>query len=131
MFHFFGIMLNISLTTVDGGGYSAYFAEEDKVIYADSGQKPRTITFSNTKGWGQRYMSLNRFKQIRGAFHPKDKVASLRKDKCYQLRHILNQLNAAALRCFVMGPNMAFDEGGSPCRSRMCHVRQYNKDKPD
>ena len=131
MFHFFGIMLKISLATVDGGGYTAYFAEEDRVIYADTGRKPRTITLSNTKGWAQQYMSLNRFKQIRGAFHPEDKVASLGKDKCYQLRHILNQLNAAALRCFVMGPNMAFDEGGSPCRSRMCPVRQYNKDKPD
>jgi len=76
-------------------------------------------------------MTLNRFKQIRGAFHPEDKVASLGKDKCYQLRHILNQLNAAALRAFDMGPFMAFDEGGSPCRSRMCPVRQYNKDKPD
>jgi len=131
MYQFFGIMLRISLATVDGGGYTAYFADEDRVIYADSGRNPRTMTLSHSKGWAQQHMTLNRFKQIRGAFHPEDKVASLGKDKCYQLRHILNQLNAAALRCFVMGPNMAFDEGGSPCRSRMCPVRQYNKDKPD
>jgi hypothetical protein len=28
------------------------------------------------------------------------------------------------------GGNLAFDEGGVACRSRLCPVRQYNKDKP-
>ena len=131
MYHFLGIMLKISLSTVDGGGYAAYFAEEDKVIYADSGRRPITMSVANSKGWAQNTMKLNRFKQVRGAFHPEDKTAGIGKDKCYQLRHVLNQLNAAALSSFHMGPNVAFDEGGVACRSRFCPVRQHNKDKPD
>jgi len=131
MYHFLGIMLKISLSPIDGGGYSAYFATDDKVIYADTSRNPVTIQIKNSRGWAQDIMPLHRFKQIRGAFHPEDKVASYGKDKCYQLRHALNRLNAAALSTFVMGPNMSFDEGGSACRSRMCPVRQYNKDKPD
>jgi len=131
MYRFLGIMLKISLSTVDGGGYAAYFSQEDKVIYADSGRKPITMTIGNSKGWAHEVMKFNRFKQIRGAFHPEDKTAGIGKDKCYQLRHALNQLNAAALSTFHMGPNMAFDEGGVACRSRFCPVRQCNKDKPD
>jgi len=46
-------------------------------------------------------------------------------------RHCLNQLNAAAMSSFRMGVDMSFDEGGSACCSRVCPVRQYNKDKPD
>jgi len=131
MFHFLGTSLKTSLSTVDGGGHAAYFAEEDKVIYADSGRRPIAISIANSKGWAQDIMKFNRFKQMRGAFHPEDKTAGIGKDKCYQLRHILNQLNAAALSSFHMGPNMAFDEGGGACRSRFCPVRQCNKDKPD
>jgi len=127
MYRFLGIMLKISLASVDGGGYAAYFAEEDKIIYADSGRNPRTISVANSKGWAQHIMSLNRFKQIRGSFHPEDKVASLGKDKCYQLRHALNQLNAAALSTFAMGAHMTFDEGGSACRSRRLHGLQAFK----
>jgi len=131
MYHFLGIMLKISLSTVDGGGYTAYFAPEDKVIYSDTGRHPKIIQIKNSAGWAQHTMSLGRFKQVCGAFHPEDRVASYGKDKCYQLRHVLNRLNAASLSTFEIGPNMSFDEGGSACRSRMCPVRQYNKDKPD
>jgi hypothetical protein len=77
-------------------------------------------------------MSLNRFKQIRGAFHPEDKVqGNGGEDKCYQIRASMNELNAASLANFVLEANCAFDEGGIACRSRYCPVRQYNKDKPD
>jgi hypothetical protein len=77
-------------------------------------------------------MSLNCFKQIRGAFHPKDKgLGNGTKDKCYQLRLAMNELNAASLSNFVPEANCLFDEGGVACRSRYCPVQQYNKDKLD
>jgi len=130
MYRFLGIMLKMSLSNVDGGGHGAYFAEDDKVTHADSGRKPITITIAHSKGWAHGVMKFNLFKQIRGAFHPEDKTAGIGKDKCYQLRHALNQLNASALTTFHMGPNMAFDEGGVACRSRFCPVRQHNKINP-
>ena len=77
-------------------------------------------------------MSCNRFKQIRGAFHPEDKaLANGSEDKSYMLRHAMNELNSASLRNYVPEPCLSFDEGGSACRSRKCPIRQYNKDKPD
>jgi Transposase IS4 len=78
-------------------------------------------------------MSLNPFKQIRGAFHPEDKSAGNGcDDKCYQVRAAINELNAASLANVVTGGNCAFDEGGIACRSCYCPVRQeYNKDKPN
>jgi Transposase IS4 len=119
---------------VDGGGYTAYFHEDDVLIELDSSQ---TVQIPGTRGFvsllrpGIR-MSLNRFKQIRGAFHPEDKdLANGREDKCYQLRMAINELNSASLINFVIEANLSFDEGGIACRSRYCPVRQYNKDKPD
>jgi hypothetical protein len=77
-------------------------------------------------------MSLNRFKQIRGGFHPEDKAkANGSEDKCYMIRGALNELNSASHSNFVPEANLSFDEGGIACRSRYCPVRQYNKDKPD
>jgi Transposase IS4 len=78
-------------------------------------------------------MSCNRFKQLRGAFHPEDKaLANGSEDKSYMLRHAMNELNVAPLRNFVPEPCLAFDQGGSSCRSSCkAPIRQYNKDKPD
>lgn len=76
-------------------------------------------------------MNLTRFIQIRGAFHPMNKKAALGGDKCYQLRNVLNCINSASAKSFLPSGNMAFDEGGVACHSRLCPVRQYNKDKPD
>ena len=131
MYHFLGICLKISLASVDGGGYAAYFQAEDKLLYTGTGRLTRKLTIARSKGWAQDIMPLWRYKQIRGAFHPENKVASLNKDKCYQLRHAIQQFNSAALLTFVPSENLTFDEGGIACRSRMCPVRQYNKDKPD
>jgi len=131
MHHFLGIVLKMSLSPIDGGGCSTCFATDDKVTHADTSRNPVTIQIKNSKGWAQETMPLHRFKQMRGAFHPEDKVVLHGKDKRCQLRHASNRLNAAALSTFVMGPNMSFDEGGSACRSHMCPVQQHNKDKPD
>lgn len=77
-------------------------------------------------------MSLNRFKQIRGAFHPEDrKDANGADDKCYQLRTAINELNSASNANRVPDANCSFDEGGIACCSRYCPVRQYNTDKPN
>jgi len=131
MCHFLGVMLKISLSTVNGGGHTACFSPCDEVICSDAGRHPKVIRATNSAGWAQHTMSLGRFKQMRGAFHPEDRVASCDEDKCHQLRHVLNRLNAASLLSFETGPNMSFDEGGSACRSRMCPVRQHDEDKPD
>jgi len=83
MYRFLGIMLKISLSSVAAGGCVAYFTSKDKVLFADTGRQPRTIQIANSQGWAQNVMSLKRFKQIRGTFHPEDKLVSLGKDKCY------------------------------------------------
>lgn len=133
---FFGILLRTSLQPVDFGGYTAYFKDDDTVIsLSDTGDDD--IEILGTAGFvswmkPELRMSLNRFKQIRGAFHPEDKdAANGSADKCFQLRRAINELNAASNKNFVPEANCAFDEGGIACRSRYCPVRQYNKDKPD
>ncbi len=136
MHRFIGILLRISLYRIEGGGYASYFSTEDEDIafWADP-SKAETIFAS--KGFvsmlPEEYrMSLNRFKQIRGAFHPEDKMlANGSEDKSYMLRHAMNQLNACSFANYVPEPCLSFDEGGSSCRSRRCPIRQYNKDKPD
>jgi len=85
------------------------------------------ITIEGTQGWAQKYMSLRRFKAIRRAF-PEEKIAGAAGGKCYQLRYAINQRNAASQATFIPGPTLSFDEGGVPMRSRLCPVRQYNKD---
>jgi len=131
MYRFFGIMLKISLQPVDGGGYPAYFRTTNKELSTGYGSRAKKLMVLNTTGFASNIMSLKRFKQIRGAFHPEHKRVANSGDKCYQLRAALNQVNAAAFACFDPGKNLTFDEGGVACRSRLCPVRQYNKDKPD
>ncbi|CAB9498182.1 unknown protein [Seminavis robusta] len=127
---FLGILLKISLSPVDGGGYNAYFEKEPIGINYSNNAKPKEI--KNSEGWAFQYMTLLRFKQIRAAFHPEDKeMAAGASDKCYQLRRAINSTNTASKSTFDAGPFCAFDEGGVACRSRFCPVRQYNKDKPN
>ena len=129
MYAFLGIMLKISLSPIDGGGYTTYFNKKNATIRycrdCDGFEIP------NSKGFAVEYMSLERFKQIRMAYHPEDKVMGRGGDKCYQLRYAMAQCNNAALACFIIGAHMTFDEGGIGCRSRFCPVRMYNSQKPD
>jgi hypothetical protein len=118
-----GITLKISLSPVDAGGYSAYFESSNRRICG--------IEIANSAGFAHRCMALWRHKQTRGAFHPVDRIVGLTGDKAYQLRHAINQLNAASLHSFDIGPNLVFDEGGVTCRSRYCPIRQCNPNKPD
>ena len=77
MYRFLGIMLQMSLSPQDGGGYEAYFRTTKRKIH--------DIEIPDTIGFAQKYMSLKRFRQIRSAFHPEDKAgASLHgNDRCY------------------------------------------------
>ncbi len=123
MMKFLGIMLKISSMPIDQGGYQAYFRQGDTQILG--------LTIRNTSGFASRHMTLIRFKQIRAAFHPEDKSASAHgRDKCYQLRYAINQINACARKLRFVPRMCAFDEGGCSCRSRICPVRQYNHKKP-
>ena len=136
MYRFLGILLRISLTPIHGGGYTAYFRDTNISIQL-SNASSSTIQLPETRGFVSTIprklrMSLNRFKQIRGTFHPEDKLlGNGGEDKCYQLRYTMNELNAAAAATMVPEANCSFDEGGIACQSRYCPVRQYNKDKPD
>ena len=135
MYRFLGILLRISVQPMDAGGYVAYFRDTNISIPL-SNDSNRVFELPETRGFvsmiaPEYRMSLNRFKQIRGCFHPEDKaLANGSEDKCYMLRKAINSLNAASLSNFVPEPNLSFDEGGIACRSRYCPVRQYNKDKP-
>jgi Transposase IS4 len=122
MYHFLGITLRISLSPIDGGGYGAYFSAHNRRICG--------VELKGTDGFARHYMSLNRFKQIRAAFHPEDRCSGEGGDKCYQLRHLLNTMNQAASNTKFIGENVTFDEGGIGSRHRLNPVRQYNKDKP-
>ena len=132
MYVFLGIMLKISLAERDAGGYTAYFHGCDRDLHTtDLGGRGIKKTLPMTRGWALDYMSLNRYKQMRSAFHPENKDAGNGGDRCHQIRHALNCLNRASLMTFLPGQHLAFDEGGISCRSRRCPVRQYSKEKPD
>ncbi|CAB9500921.1 expressed unknown protein [Seminavis robusta] len=124
-----GILLKISLAPMDGGGYPAYFQKEPMQISFCNSEE--ALTIEGSEGWAYRHMTLQRFKQIRSAFHPEDKDMAGTSDKCYQLRRAINATNSASKSTFEAGAQCAFDEGGVACRSRFCPVRQYNKDKPN
>jgi hypothetical protein len=114
MYRFFGFLLCSSLQPMDCGGYPAYFRDKNMVVQLSSGKK---IEIPCTQGFmteidPQCKMSLNRFKQIRGAFHPEDRVlGNQEEDKCYQIRSTINHLNAASSANFVPEGNLSFDEG--------------------
>lgn len=128
MYHFLGIMLKISLSPVDGGGYPIYFNKENSRIAYSTEESP--VVINNSAGFASDIMTLGRFKQIRMAYHPEDKAAAVGGDKCYQIRNALNTCNCAAKDSFTVGCNLTFDEGGIGCRSRFCPVRMYNSAKP-
>lgn len=115
MVRFLGILLKISLQPVDGGGYPAYFATCDRTVEIAGGEKLKIIGskgFINCLSPAFR-MSVNRFKQIRGAFHPESKeTGNFSADKCYQLRAAINELNAAARCNFIPESRFSFAKGG-------------------
>jgi hypothetical protein len=74
MYHFLGITLRISLSPIDWGGYEAYFSSRNRSVLG--------VEMYETEGFARKFMSLNRCKQIRAAFHPEDRLAGLNGDKC-------------------------------------------------
>jgi hypothetical protein len=112
MMRFLGILLRISLQPTDSGGYTAYFRDSNLCVPL-SQDKSHFIEIQDTKGFVSSIdpevrMSLNRFKQVRGAFHPEDKMlANANEDKCYMMRAAINELNTTSLANFVPEGNLA------------------------
>lgn len=62
MYHFLDILLKISLSPVDGGGYKAYFSPRNKFISVGGNMPPLEI--QNSCGFLGDIMRLERFQQI-------------------------------------------------------------------
>jgi Transposase IS4 len=122
MYHFLGITLQILQLPVDNGGYEAYFAAHNKIIFG--------LEIPNSDGFAWHYTTLIRYKQIRAAFRPEDRTGGETSDKCYQLRHAINTINQAAKNTKYIGEHVTFNEGGIGSRHCLNPVTQYNKDKP-
>lgn len=125
MVRFHGVILKMSIDNRSLGGYESYFETNLQVNLG----LDYMVTLKDYPPWAALVFSVNRFKQIRAAYHPEVGASSVR-DKCHQLRFAINSLNAASKATFIPGLNLSFDEGGVASRSRMNPVRQYNKDKP-
>ena len=117
--------MKISILELNLGGYDAYW---DKSIRVNAGRN-YSVELNGIRPWAKDVMTKHRFKQIRAAFRPELNSTNIG-DKCHQIRHVINRFNQCARNTFVPGYALSFDEGGHPCRSRYCPVRQYNKDKP-
>jgi hypothetical protein len=102
MYHFLGIILKISLNSLEFGGYTVYWRENNHNIRLKNGQ---VIELQGTTGWAKDIMPLWRFKQIRIAFHSADKQTESggSGDKCYMLCTALENLNQASRNTFVLG----------------------------
>ena len=56
-------------------------------------------------------MSLQRFKQIRSAFHPNLGASDIQ-DKCHQLQYSINTITAISRTIFIPGLDLSVDKGG-------------------
>ena len=126
MIRFHGLILKMSVDGRNLGGYQAYFIEKHQVNAGTN----YYIELDGFPAWAAKVMTLQRFKQIRAAFHPEVGVSDIG-DKCHQLRYAIDKLNLTSSRTFIPGKDLSFDEGGVASRSRRNPVRQYNKDKPN
>eukprot|EP00957_Ditylum_brightwellii_P069562 5283397-Ditylum_brightwellii.AAC.1 len=71
---------------------------------------------------------LDRFHQIRSAYHPDAGVSSVW-DKRYQLWFLVHGFNAVSSKTFDFGQRTAFDKDGVATQSWFCCIRQYHKDE--
>ena len=131
MYRLLGVMLKMSPQPVDGGGCHACFRATNKELSMGFGSRAKKLLVLNTAGFAANMMSLKQFKQTRGAFHPEHKRVSNFGNKCCQSCAAFNQLNVVLCASFDPGKDLAFDEGGVACGSRLCPVRQHSKDNPD
>ena len=100
------------------GGYATYFQDN---VYMDMGGGYK-VKLRGFTCWAKEIMPLDRFKQIRSAFHPEAGDNKESGDKCHQLQYFICRFNEKARNIFYLGPNVSFDEGGVPMRSRYCPV---------
>ena len=127
MVRFHGILLRMSIDNRKVGGYETYFSESCSNIQVTQ-TYVRNLHY--LEPWANKIMNFKRFKQIRAAYHH-EKTRTSKGDKCWQIRYVINKLNATSLNTFIPAKHLAFDEGGISCRSRYCIVRMYNPSKPD
>ena len=95
---FIGILLQMSLNPLDFGGCAAAFCENDQAMSRSTNAEP--VTLCGTAFVTCKHMALNRFRQIRAAFHPEDKKQGVGGDKCHQLRCAINKFNEASRKTF-------------------------------
>ena len=81
MVRFFGIMLQISMEPRKMGGYATYFQDN---VYMDMGGGYK-VKLRGFVCQAKEIMPLDRFKQIRSAFHPEAGDNKESGDKCHQL----------------------------------------------
>ena len=115
MVRFVSIMLKISILDMNLGGYVGYWKSE---VFIDAGINYKIKVVGHVP-WAKDVMPLTRFKQIRAAFRP-ELGTTLVKDKCHQLRYVINRFNDRSKKTFVPGYTLSFDEGGHATRSRLC-----------
>ena len=103
MVWFHGVILKMSIDNRSLGGYESYFETNMQV---DLGLD-YMVMLKNNPPWAALVFSINQFKQIRAAYHPKVGASSVR-DICHQLRFAINSLNASKAT-FIPGLNLSFD----------------------
>ncbi|ETN14351.1 hypothetical protein PPTG_22233 [Phytophthora nicotianae INRA-310] len=83
------------------------------------------------RGTFSRYMKRDRFKMITRYLHfASNNAEAASKDKAWKVRPVLQVLEKTFCRGYRLGPQISFDEGTIPNRSKFNPVRVYNKDKP-
>ena len=127
MIRFHGILLRMSIDGRKVGGYETYFSQSKSYVQVTD-RYVRKLPY--LEPWASKMMTFKRFKQIRAAYHH-EKTKSSNDDRCWQIRYVLNKLNATSRKTFIPAKHLSFDEGGIACRSRYCIIRIYNPSKPD
>ena len=97
------------------------------------GNKPIKYRRQGHHAWAIEHMTMRRFKQffaaLRVEFDPTDMMRT--QDKAYQLRRMCANISRRARHIYIVGRYLSHDEGGVGCRSRLCPITMYNKDKPE
>ena len=66
MYRFLGMLLKIFIMERDRGGYTAYFSKGNKRLFTGDHRSGSWVDVKDSAGWAWKYMTLGRFKQLRG-----------------------------------------------------------------
>lgn len=126
MFHFWGIVLKMSIENHQLRWINAYFCQSIE-IFSKPGGSTKISDFSSQS---LDNITENHFQQIRAALHTESGISSVG-DKCHQLRVVIKSSNKHAKTGFMLTHECLFDEGGIASKLRHNPVCQYNSSKPD